>query len=197
MVEVFCQSQRDSCPGRCSLLSPTSSSPIPAFGLGFPPFSLGCSPLPTSFTSSPPRLCTVKLLIQNNLIKCSWGTCCFQIDIQGPRWPQTQNAGPQSQQRCIPQASKAHPSPWLSAASSLRPNHQGADGEARWRKLFVQTCSEEINSSAAEMLAWEGPQPCPRLLLSFPSLSLESDMDPQGGDPKNQQLWGLCESQNT
>lgn len=123
--------------------------------------------MPTSFTSSPPRLCTVKLLIRNNLIKCSWGTCCFQIDIQGPCWPQTQNARPWSQQRCIPQASKAHPSPQLSAASSLRPNHQGADGEARWRKLFVQTCSEEINSSA-EMLAWEGPQPCPRLLLSFP-----------------------------
>lgn len=149
---MFRQSQRDSCPGRCSLLSPTSSSPIPALGLGFPLFSPGCSPLPTSFTSSPPGLCTVKLLIQNNLIKCSWGTCCFQIDIQGPCWPQTQNAGPQSQQRCIPQTSKAHPSPQLSAASSLRPNHQGVDGEARWRKLFVQTCSEEINSSA-EMLA--------------------------------------------
>lgn len=78
MAEVFGKSQRDSCPGRCSLLSPASSSPIPALGLGFPPFSPVCSPLPTSFTSSPPRifpsaLCTVKFLIQTNLIKCSEG----------------------------------------------------------------------------------------------------------------------------
>lgn len=143
----------------------------------------------------PSVLCTVKFLIQNNLIKCSGGTCCFQIDIQESCWPQTQKCRAPSQLRYIPQASKAPPSLQLSAASSLRTNHQGADGEARWRRLFVQKCSEEINSSA-ECCPGKDPSHRSQSLALFPSFPLESGMYPRGGDPKLQQPWGLFAPQN-
>lgn len=110
-LEVFCKSQRDSCPGRCSCCHQQHQAILQHLTCEFLP-----SPSPLAnfadYLSSqavPSVLCTAELLIQNNLTKCSWETCCFQIDIQGPSWPQTQNAGPQPQQRCIPPQSSPQP----------------------------------------------------------------------------------------
>lgn len=41
------------------------------------------------------------------------------------------------------------------------------------------------------MLGWKGPQPCPKLLLSFLFFSLESDTYPQGEEPKHEHCGGL------
>jgi hypothetical protein len=121
-------------------------------------------------------LCAIKLLIQKNLIKCSGGTCCFQIDIQGSGWPQAQNSEPGAGRVAFHRPAGLTPAPELSVASSLNPNHQDTrpGGEGCLSRAVLRGAQRKSRVSALD----DGLRRTPAWGLSPAQLSPFCDCGP-------------------